>query len=205
MADPQMLSGLATILSSQPIPAVPMFRTMDPARVASEMELFSRNLFNYLKRLYGAFTATNIITTINQGSSGLGFLKSWTNHWHYYGSNDNVQVTLDNTKDWLPYVMSTVMISATTKSDLINTAGAPTRNEKYTWGAQGRTANRQIDVVTSPGNAYDVTLLTNSSGNLILNFGNISGAHFEYYTFTHIVALAKIDSVASYASVGNGV
>jgi hypothetical protein len=116
----EQLSGLARILSNQPLPLTPMFRTDDPTRIAAEMEQFIRNLYAYLAELFGQLTAENLITTINQGG-GFGFDKVVRGLYFFDGSDAGpFEYTLDSSIDWRECGILFFGRTAATLSDLKN-------------------------------------------------------------------------------------
>ncbi len=206
MADavPQSLSGLASILSSEPMPQMPMFRTLDPSRIANEIEQYVRNLHIYLTRLFGRFTATNIITTINQGNGGmgLGFDKIIHKSFHYIGTNSPT-IVLDTSYDWRRGLGFMYRVQASTVSaaavisnpDLVfcgfhTLSGAFTGYPLVTFTYSDTSATQSVDIQT------DGSIQTQFNGTSI---------HQEFWIDIVLAAIVGVEKVsASFAASGNG-
>ncbi len=202
MADavPQSLSGLASILSSEPMPQVPMFRTNDPVRIAAEMELYVRNLHQFLRRLFGRFTATNLITTINQGT-GIGFRRVIEKRIRYIASsNEHVYVTVDDQFDWRT---TTIIYCVRTDSDLyasdlINVPN-PDGQTNATLYAGDLQINYPKDLQVGPNQTF---LRVTASGALQVGYDNLTGVlDVEFYIF--VAALGSVTNQMSTIRFGN--
>lgn len=204
MATPQTLSGLASILSSEPLPQTPMFETLDPRRIANEMEKYVRDLHIYLHRLFGRFTATNIITTINQGGT---LPRQIAVIYHYVGDDTGLTVTVDSNFDWREVARLIHVRIADTLENLQHFVDDPDAVTLYDSGS-----NRSGDYGFFGPPAGDTQFSTDLSvivgetiaGVLQLQVNNSSGLHREGYIFIGVMAVSRVSSSIVPTSIGNG-
>lgn len=202
MAEIQKISGLASILSSEPFPPVPMFRTKDPTRIAAEIEQFTRNIHIFLQKLVGRFTAENLISTFNQGS-GFGFSKIIQKKFHYieFGAGT---IILDNSIDWrtCPSVYFRISMSSTSVTDLIS---APDFLFTGVYENSGSFSGYPYNIITFTsyfGFSHSVTISTTGVLSINLDVGSSSQDFFIDIT---IAALQVIDTNESdYVRIGAG-
>jgi hypothetical protein len=198
----ERISGLARILSSQPLPLTPMFRTNDPVRIASELEQYVRNLHIYLADLFGQLTAENLITTINQGG-GLGFDKIVKKQYLYSGTDTNLTVTLDNSIDWREGVVIGYARTADTLEDLYTEANA-FGPAFYELGGIGTV---YPFAVFQAGNGSDPTggVYVDTDGSLKMTILNSNApGHDEGYIHVFVAMIARTGNVSTVVDVGNG-
>ncbi len=198
------LSGLARILSTEPLPLCPMFRTMDAPRLPAEMEKWVGDLYNWLKKLFGKFTAENIITTINQGG-GSGVLKTVTKVYHFDGDNGSVTATIDDLVDWREFGILVHMRIADTLDNLQHFVDDPDTTAVFVGGSNSAylyTAASVADGAFSTNLTANLNVL--SDGSLQLEIINTSGGgtHNEGYIAVSVAAVCQIGS--SVTSIGNG-
>lgn len=200
-AVPQALSGLASILSSEPMPQMPMLRTTDSVRIAAEMELYVRNLHLFLKRLFGRFTATNVLNTINQGT-GFGFDKVIHKSFHYSGTNGPT-IILDSSYDWrrvlgfffriqASSVSASAVISAPDQvyCGVHSILGVPPAFPFSAFTYNDTTATQSIDIET------DGKIQTGFNG---------TGVHQEFWIDIVLAAIVGVEvNNSSFASSGDG-
>jgi hypothetical protein len=202
---PDTLSGLARILSSEPFPLKPMFRGMKPDRVPAEMEKWTQNLEIWLKKLVGKFTATNIITTIGQGGTGIGFARVVSKSFHYKGTDDATLV-IDNGYDWRKSYsfLAGIQASETSAAAVIsgpdvnytrvaNNSGAIVFTTPFTTDASWNT----ISGIGSPA------FVIENDGSLTIK-ANSTGVHREYWVTFTLMAITGVPVGSSFVSAGNG-
>lgn len=194
------LSGLARILSSEPLPLCPMFRTMSQPRLPAEMEKWVGDLYNWLKKLFGKFTATNLITTINEGGIAFGFKKVVEMKIHYIASGtETALVTIDDTFDWRQGAILYHQRSDTSiVSDLIN--------------LDFTNSSIDLEIASTTGGSYPLTvksgpngidLVVASNGNLQIRYNNVTGAlDLQFYIF--VAAVGHVSDAQTKVTFGNG-
>jgi hypothetical protein len=191
------ISGLARILSSEPLPQMPMFRTDDPQRIAAEMEQYARNVHNYLIRLFGNFTATNIIQTIINENGG-AYARIITKYLHVKTTSPDL-IVLDDQYDWRGTFVGVSYLMHTTNGTLLVTEPEEVFAEFLSY-----------NVSTVPGSEYPFTLKTISpnfggdiqieeDGRLVLNINGTG----ESFIGISIIAFARIAQPNVYVQVGN--
>lgn len=186
------LSGLARILSSEPLPQIPFFRGMDPQRVPPEIEGYARNLHIFLKNIFGKFTATNIITTINNGGdSGLVVLQYPI---HYTGT-DTITVTLNSTRDWRDYAFLNLSKMSSTRDGLRSS----TPLDKDVGEYSGETS----DLIVLSDGSIDVRAHVDGTTG-VLSVDISPSGHQEYFILINLLAYGKIPTTGEFLSKGNG-
>lgn len=194
----ETLSGLARILSNEPLPQLPNFRSGDDAhKYAKEIESYTRNLHVYLKRLFGHFTATNIITTINNNGGVGGFTKTFNVNYHYEGTND-ISIVIDSTTDWRNYAFFNYGRMASSYAGL-TTGGASSTDDD---NAEFPCDSSDMMVMSAGGVDARVHVDT-GTGVLTLDI-QVSGVHAEAFITLSLFAFNKVPAEASFTSKGNG-
>lgn len=199
---PQSLSGLASILSSEPLPTVPMFRTMDATRIAAEVEQYVRNLHIYLRRLFGRFTATNIITTINKGGGTTGFDKIINLDYHYVGTNNLTGILIDDSKNWNDYawyVIARLTQAGGTRDDILGTTGT-FLNSGFIWPKNCSPPGVLVDLI---GVIEVLINVDPTTGAITMDLVG-SASHQDVFFQINLLGIAKVPASASFVFVGNG-
>lgn len=197
----ERLSGLARILSSQPLPLTPMFRTDDPTRIAAEMEMYARNLQIYLQDLFGQLTAENLITTINNGG-GIGFDKVIKKLYLYEGTDGSaVHVTLDSTIDWRECA---VLWTGRANADLDDLKNNMTTVDPELIQACNTSYDYDLFQIGDGSSEPTGVVYVNTDGNLKMRISNPSSpSSVSGYIFVFAAAFGRIGSITA-TSVGNG-
>lgn len=195
------LSGLSRILSNEPLPELPVFRKVSTERVANEMEQYVRNLHSFLKRLFGKFTATNIITTINEGGGGIGYDKVVNLGFKFKGTNASTTVIADSTFDWRECKIDFNGVAAPTYAGFRSGIANETVGDGFYYpnSVAGLIFSLNASTIT-----FDVSVDA-ATGNLLVKASNgstpVSDTAFLQLT---LKAYGKIVASADCPQIGNG-
>lgn len=194
------IEGLIRLLSSEAQPKYPDLRRVD---WAVSLEKWIKELTLYLQKIFGKFTATNIIETIiENGGTGLGFGKIVHKSYHYKGTN-TLTVVLDDTFDWRASLGAFCRITAS-NTGVIDNATNPT------YISQGNSS------IIAPFGGFPFTIFPfqdiggvknitiDATGKLLADL-NGSGVHVEYWIdFVVAACLPVSNNAAEYSLQGNG-
>lgn len=202
--------GFGKLLQGEQLPLYPKLSSED---MVVELDRWIRNLYVYLRRLMGHFTASNIIQMLvdnhieNYIVSSSGFVKIFEKSYHYHGTN-NFTTTIDSSIDWRETgVLSHCRISEQGEAydEVLHWIDDPEHAVLLKQGSNehgqypftvGRCTNAALDAL--------VIVQVNNAGALELDFSRTGGASKQFYFYVFIGAYSKVVPDGAQQAVGNG-